>query len=190
MNLSGIALQLSASLALRQQKAFINLPGFAMQLSTSLALREHEAFMNLPGIVLQLYTSLAMQQQDAFINLPGIALQSCLVASRGFHKPAWHCLAAIHKPHFRQQEAFMNLSGIAMQMSARLTLRKQKAHMNLPGIALQLSACFALQQSADAFMNLSNNNLTLSLLCALRSLLAVCRCLRLSGSFRVGLAPH
>jgi hypothetical protein len=39
--------------------------------------------------------------------------------------------------------------------------------MNLPGTALQLSACIALYCSclhADAFMNLSNNALTLWLL--------------------------
>jgi hypothetical protein len=74
------------------------------------------------------------------------------------------------------KKAFMNLPGIALQLSVSLALLWQEAFMNLPGIALQ--------QSADTFMNLPNNALTT--VATWHSLLAVCRCLGLSGSFRMG----
>ncbi len=41
----------------------MNLPGIAMQLSACFAFRQQDAFMNLPDIALQLFACFALQQQ-------------------------------------------------------------------------------------------------------------------------------
>jgi hypothetical protein len=102
-----------------------------MQIPASLALRQQEAFMDLPGIALQLYASLALAvargfHEPAWHYLPRSLLQALPRGRRSFHKPAWHCHAVVCKPCLAAEEVFINLPGIVMQLPASLASRQKK----------------------------------------------------------------